>query len=149
MKQASLAVWLVAFALSACLTTLPRPEAAVVAEPGYDESLADVFERVQSSVVTVRTVSLGPSPETGGVLGESNVGSGVLVSSDGRILTAAHVVQTADFVTVELSDGSEHRAHVVGSVPAADVALIQLDDPPPPDAVIAELGDSSRVRVGS
>ncbi len=149
MKPAILAMLFLVLALPACLSTAPRPDEPVGAELAPDESLADVFERVQQSVATVRSVSLGPSPEGSGILGETSVGSGVLVSRDGKILTAAHVVQTADFVTVEFADGTAHRARVMGSVPAADVALIQLDQPAPADAVVAELGDADQVRVGS
>ena len=75
------------------------------------------------------------------------LGSGVLISSDGKILTAAHVVQAADKVWVEFSDEEVITAHVIGSDVAADVALLQLDRVPSRIAP-APLGDSDKVEVG-
>jgi serine protease Do len=54
-------------------------------------------------------------------------GSGFIVSSDGLILTNAHVVRDADTVTVKLTDRREYRAKVLGSDPKTDVAVLQVD----------------------
>lgn len=114
------------------------------------DSLEDVFARVQSSVVTIKTVTpTGLVDERGTEVSLDGIGSGVLISADGKIMTAAHVVQTADEVTVEFMDGTTRSARVVGSVPAADVALIQLTEAPPPGAHVARLGNSDLVRVGA
>jgi S1-C subfamily serine protease len=72
----------------------------------------------------------------------------VLISADGEIMTAAHVVQTADTVLVEFSSGEIIAAKVVASEPAGDVALLKLDRPPPSGAMAAKLGDSDKVEVG-
>jgi len=115
-----------------------------------EPSLEEIYDLVHTSVVTIHTLGrTGPVGAEGEAATEQGVGSGVLISDDGRILTAAHVVQTADAVTVEFNDGTRQGAHVVGSVIGADVALIQLDERPPAGIRIARLGDSSRVRIAS
>ncbi len=114
------------------------------------ESLEDVFERVQSSVVTIRTVSTtGLKDSRGTDVSWAEIGSGVLISEDGKIMTAAHVVQTADRVTVEFMDGTKLPARVLSSVPAADLALVQLMEPTPATAHVARLGNSDLVRIGA
>jgi S1-C subfamily serine protease len=113
------------------------------------ESLSDVFERVKTSVVVIRTTQREIQPQSRGqMVSTAGMGSGVLVSSDGRVMTAAHVVQTADRVEVEFLNGDVIAARVVGSEPSADVALLHLELPPPRQARVAELGDSDRVKVG-
>jgi len=72
-------------------------------------------------------------------------GSGFIVSSDGLILTNAHVVADAAEVTVKLTDRREFKATVVGSDPQTDVAVLRIDAQ---DLPTVRLGDSSQVRVG-
>jgi serine protease DegQ len=55
----------------------------------------------------------------------SSLGSGVIVSADGFILTNHHVVEAADQIEVALADGRKARAHVVGSDPETDLAVIK------------------------
>ena len=78
----------------------------------------------------------------------AELGSGVLISKDGEILTAAHLVQTADTVFVQFSSKDHIVAKVIASEPAADVALLKLTRPPPPGAAAAKLGDSDQTDVG-
>jgi len=59
----------------------------------------------------------------------SSLGSGVLVSKDGYILTNHHVVESADKIEVALSDGRHAKAHVIGSDPDTDLAVIKIDLP--------------------
>jgi len=66
---------------------------------------------------------------------------------DGKVMTAAHVVQTADEIKVEFSDGKKVPARVVASSPSADVALLQIENVPI-KAIPAHLGDSEKVSVG-
>jgi S1-C subfamily serine protease len=75
------------------------------------------------------------------------LGSGVLISNDGKILTAAHVVQTADVACVEFSDGQQINARVIGSDVQSDVALLQLKEIPK-GITPATIGDSDKVDVG-
>ncbi|MDX8379777.1 MAG: Do family serine endopeptidase [Gallionella sp.] len=59
----------------------------------------------------------------------ASLGSGVIVSSDGYILTNHHVVAAADQIEVALADGRKARAHVIGSDPETDLAVIKIDLP--------------------
>lgn len=59
----------------------------------------------------------------------SSLGSGVIVSPDGYILTNHHVVETADQIEVALADGRTAKAHVIGSDPDTDVAVIKIEMP--------------------
>ncbi|WP_201551783.1 S1C family serine protease [Psychrobacter fjordensis] len=59
--------------------------------------------------------------------GNTNLGSGVIVSEDGYIVTNAHVVEKADEITVAFNDGRKSRARVVGTDPDSDLAVIKVD----------------------
>ena len=72
-------------------------------------------------------------------------GSGFIVSSDGIILTNAHVVRDAKEVTVKLTDRREFRAKVLGSDPKTDVAVLRIDAKNLP---VVALGKTSELRVG-
>ncbi|WP_181773611.1 S1C family serine protease [Amycolatopsis pittospori] len=75
------------------------------------------------------------------------VGSGVILTSDGRILTNAHVVNDAEGdVTVTLSDGKQYKASVVGADTKADIAVLQAKDAS--GLTAATLGDSSKLVAG-
>jgi serine protease Do len=73
------------------------------------------------------------------------LGSGFIVSSDGYILTNAHVVDKADEVTVRLTDRREYKAKVVGSDKQSDVALIKIEGKNLPTV---KIGDSRQAKVG-
>ena len=75
-----------------------------------------------------------------------SLGSGVIVDREqGLILTAHHVIDKADAITVTLDDGREVRAEVVGSDPESDVAVIRA---PVENLTEIEMGDSDRLRIG-
>jgi S1-C subfamily serine protease len=76
-----------------------------------------------------------------------DLGSGVLVSKSGKVITSAHLVNTADQITVKLSSGETVSARVIASAPFADVSLLQLESVPK-EVVVAKLGDSEKVEVG-
>ena len=71
----------------------------------------------------------------------------MLISADGKVMTAAHVVQAMDEINVEFIGGETVRARVVASEPAADLSLLQLERVPP-GALVATLANSDTVRVG-
>jgi Do/DeqQ family serine protease len=73
------------------------------------------------------------------------MGSGVVVSPDGYILTNHHVIDGAREVTVELTDGRSYEAEVVGSDPPSDLAVLKVKADGLPTLA---LGDSDAVRVG-
>lgn len=109
------------------------------------QTVGQVFRQVKAAVVTIRTTERDPAPT--GQASVPGVGSGVLVSRDGKVVTAAHVVQTADEIAVHFDGGETVRATVIASEPQADVALLQLERVPP-GTPAATLGDSDAVEVG-
>lgn len=76
---------------------------------------------------------------------QRGVGSGVIVSSDGYILTNNHVIEGAEKITVELNDKRTFQAKVVGTDPLSDLAVLKIDATNLP---YLTLGDSDKVRVG-
>jgi S1-C subfamily serine protease len=112
------------------------------------DSLSDLYDRLCPSVGVIYTVQRSPSVEQRGQLTKhASLGSGVLISEDGKMMTAAHVVQTADNVFVQFQDGKKVVAKVLVSEPFADLALLQLSSVPA-SAVPAKLGDSDASSVG-
>ena len=92
----------------------------------------------------------GPSQRSPGRRGQrmptqQGIGSGVIVTKDGYILTNNHVVDGADEVKVALQDGNEYTAKVVGRDPKSDVAVIKIDAK---DLPAVQLADSDKVEVG-
>ena len=78
---------------------------------------------------------------------QQGLGSGVIVSKDGYILTNSHVIDNAENITVTLADKREFHATVVGSDPETDLAVIKLEKAPS-DLPVAYLGKSQALRVG-
>jgi serine protease Do len=97
----------------------------------YSQAVIAVSERLAPSVANLRS-------RRGG-------GSGVVISSDGFIVTSAHVVERTRRVRASFVDGREHSAEVVGADPLSDLAVLRADSR---DLVPAELGDAGALRVG-
>ncbi len=76
---------------------------------------------------------------------QHGIGSGVIVTRDGYILTNNHVVEGADEVKVALQDGREFTAKVIGKDPKSDVAVIKIDAQ---DLPLLEMADSDKIEVG-
>ncbi|MEU5429393.1 trypsin-like peptidase domain-containing protein [Streptomyces olivoreticuli] len=95
-----------------------------------------VAKAVSPSIVEIKATTTS---------GEST-GSGVVITSDGEIITNNHVVSGADTVKVSFSDGSSRTAKVVGTDPDKDLALIKVNGASGLKA--ASLGDSGKLRVG-
>ncbi len=112
------------------------------------QQLRDSFRRVKASVVVVHSDDPKPtSSSRPGEVEDSGVGSGVLISSDGKVLTAAHVVAGEDRLVVEFANEEWVPAKVIGTSAIADVALLQCDRVPK-SATPAKLGDSDKVETG-
>ncbi len=105
---------------------------------------ADVYERVRPAVVEI-TSTLG----TNGPFGPQaeGTGSGIIIDTDGHILTNYHVVQDARSIEVRFEDGSTASAEVVGSDPTNDLAVVQMDTSGL-ELTAAKLGDSDALQVG-
>lgn len=117
-------------------------------EPAGAQHVADfgtVFQKVNPSVVVIR--ARGRDVTRDGLIGFTEIGSGVLISADGKIMTAAHVTRATDEINVEFLGGETIRARTLAEEPAADLELLQLERVPA-GAKVATLGDSNRVRVG-
>ncbi|NEE04239.1 S1C family serine protease [Phytoactinopolyspora halotolerans] len=106
------------------------------------DSVEAVASQVTPSVVTIN-VGAGPFGQTAG-------GTGVIISSDGEIMTNNHVVQAASGgqgqIEVTFSDGSTAPAEIIGTDPETDLAVIQAQDVS--DLTPADLGSSGQLAVG-
>ncbi|MFD6327988.1 S1C family serine protease [Streptomyces niveus] len=104
----------------------------------------------QSSKGTVAGVAAAVSPAIVEIQAASNsgqsTGSGVVITSDGEIITNNHVIAGAQTVKVQLSTGKTYTADVVGTSPDKDLALIKLQGAS--GLKTAALGNSDNVRVG-
>jgi serine protease Do len=78
---------------------------------------------------------------------QRSLGSGILISKDGEILTSYHVVKNADAIKVKLADQSEYEARLVGKDDRTDLALIKIRKTTVP-LPFARLGSSSQLDVG-
>ena len=109
-------------------------------------SLSDVAGAVTPSVVVVTTEQIVTDNYFwGGQQVLSGAGSGVILTTDGYIVTNYHVVEDARQITVTLHDDSTYTATVVGSDQQSDIALLKIDATGLTPAV---LGDSDSVQVG-
>ncbi|MGL5273088.1 MAG: trypsin-like peptidase domain-containing protein [Phocaeicola sp.] len=72
-------------------------------------------------------------------------GSGVIISTDGYIVTNNHVIEGADVISVKLNDGREFKGRVIGTDPSTDLALVKVEEKNLP---IIPVGDSDALKVG-
>ncbi len=133
---------------------------AVVADFDPRRSLAPLVKEIGPSVVNVRVVGKSrPAMEIEGIdprmipfldMGpqqpRQGIGSGVILSADGLVVTNHHVVDSAEKLEVKLHDGRMYNAKVLGSDPLTDIALIQLEGAK--GLKPATLGSSSSMSVG-
>ena len=107
-------------------------------------SAADIYQRLRPSVVEIISTSSGGRSFGPTAQGE---GSGIVLDTQGHILTNNHVVSGADSLEVRFADSTSASAHVVGTDPSNDLAVVLVESP---SAALtpASLGDSSAIRVG-
>src|ERR1041384_5283101 len=141
----------------------PAPAASMAGGP---PSYADLVTRVSPAVVTIRSTERArqaqqfpfmDGPTFREFFGDrmpqqqqppqrvQGVGSGVIVNSEGYILTNHHVVDGALEIKVELTDNRTFTAKLVGSDPPSDLAVLKIDAK---DLPTVSMGDSDKVRVG-
>jgi S1-C subfamily serine protease len=116
---------------------------ATGSSPAAEQDLTAVVAAVRDSVVTI--TSEGFSSRGFGNIPSTGVGSGVVLTADGYILTNRHVVEGSQSLTVELADGQQFPATVVTTSTDQDLALIKVDTTGLTPAVI---GDSTKLQVG-
>ena len=107
-------------------------------------SVADVYDATADSVVEITTEMVVTGYWMNSYVTQG-AGSGVIISSDGYILTCNHVIDGAKSIKVITTDGSSYDATVVGSDAQNDIAVLKIDASNLQSAV---LGDSDSVRVG-
>ena len=120
-------------------TTQVRERRASPQAPNLEEDdpLYDFFRRF-----VPRQPGPGQAPRE---LESRSLGSGFFISPDGYILTNAHVVDSADEITVRLTDKREFKARVIGADRRTDLALIKIEASGLPSV---RMGDPNRLRVG-
>lgn len=110
-----------------------------------ENTVINVYDQIGPSVVHITTTTMSTDffmrdiPQEG-------VGSGIILTVDGYILTNAHVVEDAENVEVTLSDGEVAFAEIVGKDPTTDIAVVKIK--PKSRLSPAVLGDSDSLRVG-
>lgn len=119
-----------------------------------DHEFTDLVEHVVPSVVSINTVT-APNREAlvrqffglqrGGVQPMTQIGSGMIVSTEGHIVTNWHVVKGASQVTVQLNDGRTLPARFTGADQRSDIAVLKVDAE---GLIPIPFGDSEKVRVG-
>ncbi|HTA89749.1 MAG TPA: DegQ family serine endoprotease [Polyangiaceae bacterium] len=137
------------------VTVLPSPALTRVG----GESIADITERVLPSVVNISMTKVTKMSGSGmgflpffGPQGqedrrEQGMGSGVIVSKDGYVLTNNHVVADAQEIKVTTSDRHNYDATVIGTDPKSDLAVIKIKGDVQ-NLTPVEFGDSGRLRLG-
>lgn len=117
---------------------------------GIAQNISELYDRANKSVVLIKTFQ----PEIFGqgqmktMVTLEGIGSGFVVSQEGDIMTASHIVQSAALIKVVFSDGEEVSAKVLYSFPMADVALIRLIEPKSTPLSVVTLADSDKVKIG-
>ena len=128
-----------------------KTDTKVISDPG---AIANAAARIEPSVVTIDT-EYRPRLRYGAddPMGDSEAmqaiprgtGSGVILSSDGIIITNNHVIQNATRINVTLSSGKEVTGQVLGADPQSDLAVVKVNEK---DLPAVTLADSDKVRVG-
>lgn len=140
---------------------IPAAETPVVSLKDFNDAIVKIAEAANPSVVTItteRTQQVRVMDPFSMFFGNPNardntreyvqrgLGSGVVVSEEGYILTNNHVIENTDEIKVRLFDGQEVEAELIGTDPMTDIAVLKIDIE---DVPAIPLGDSDQAKVGS
>ena len=137
-------IWILSsFVLAALASPVSAQKSALLDD---ERNTTEVFRRASQGVVHISARSTMTSPFEKHMM-ESSTGTGFFIDTDGRILTAFHVIKDKDEITVTLGNRHQPPSRVVGTAPQLDIALLQVD------AVKAEvvplvMGDSASLDLG-
>jgi len=129
--------------LLVALAAVP-PAAAAGLTPDEENTIA-IFQRLAPGVVYITTVFAHEGPAV--TTARRGVGSGFIVSAEGHLLTNAHVVEGSDDILVTIAGQERRKARVVGLDAATDMAVLQIENPPP-NLTVIPLGSSARLQIG-
>jgi serine protease Do len=149
---AAIAPWSV-YSMAAREQAKPTTTIIITDQGGFTEAISHVSEVLMPAVVHIETTGARMPPEYSfGPLQHrpqqpvQSLGSGVLISPDGYIITNNHVVEDAKNIDVELYGGAHRKAVLVGRDPPTDLAVIKIE--PSPGSAYAHFGDSDALKVG-
>jgi serine protease Do len=139
------------------LATRPLQTIVIQDQGGFASAISRVAEAVMPAVVHIEITGAAPrqAPSLGypsqNSLPQASqpvraLGSGIIVSAEGYIVTNNHVVEGAQDIQVHLYGGEQRKATLVGTDPGTDLAVVKID--PPPGLTYAVLGDSDALKVG-
>ncbi|MGI6586415.1 MAG: trypsin-like serine protease [Gracilibacteraceae bacterium] len=111
---------------------------------GTVSPVVPIAEKVSPSIVAI-SLKTRTRDFFGRIYEGQGTGSGIIIDKQGHIVTNNHVVENADDIIVVFNDGREAKATLVGRDPQTDLAVIKVE---PTSLTVAELGDSSTLKVG-
>jgi serine protease Do len=126
-------------------TTAPAQAASTGSTTVQTVDLTDVIAAAQKSVVTITADGISGNDFSPFGAPTGGIGSGVIITANGYILTNRHVVEGARTLSVELQDGKSYPAQLIEQSTTKDLALIKIDAT---GLSAAKLGDSSKIQVG-
>ncbi|WP_394789488.1 DegQ family serine endoprotease [Rhodoferax sp.] len=130
------------------IRTLEKASSHAAAGNGMDEEMQEFFKRFGIPMPNTPRQTprqQKPQPQQPDEETPRGVGSGFILSSDGLVMTNAHVVEGADEVVVTLTDKREFKAKIIGYDKRSDVALVKIDATGLP---AVKVGDVGRLKVG-
>jgi putative serine protease PepD len=110
-------------------------------------TIAQIYRRARASVVEITVASSGGGFGPGGGGSQTSQGSGFVYDTHGHIVTNDHVVDGAQSISVQFSNGARYDATVVGGDSSSDLAVLKVNAPASLLTPLV-LGDSSKVDVG-
>ncbi len=128
------------------IRTLEKASSRAQASGPNEEELLELFRRFGLPIPNMpRQAPRQNRPQQQEEAQPRGVGSGFILTSDGLIMTNAHVIEGADEVLVTLTDKREFKARIIGADERSDVAVVKIDASGLP---AVKVGDVSRLRVG-